>query len=309
MRFTPLATIAALAFTGLTTGGLMAEPTTTTQIIAHRGASHYAPENTLSAFRLAHEMDAEYFELDCTLSSDGEIIVMHDDTLNRTTNLKGKVLDTPAQTILNGEAGTWFDTKFQGEPIPTLDQTLNFAKNTIGVYIEVKDSDSDDELWDALLNVGHKQKGLLPEHADHVLKTIETDGTLNLTLTRKVIAAVRAHGMEKEVVIQSFSPIVCAVAMIEAPEIRTELLADSNNDKPQLWKDYLSWGDYLNTPGFNCSQHSVTAELVANLHKQGRTNAVWTVNSRKTMEKLIRLGTDRIITDRPDLARKVIAEK
>lgn len=288
----------------------MAEPTTTTEVIAHRGASHYAPENTLSSFRLAAEMGADFFELDCTLSSDGEIIVIHDDSLDRTTNIKGKVIKTPALTILNAEAGAWFDRKFQGEPIPTLDQTLNFAKGTIGVYIEIKDSDpKDGALLSTLLKFGHAQKGLLPQHADHVLKAIEANGTVNLELTRKVIAAVREHKMEKEVVIQSFSPIVCAVAMIEAPEIRTEILAGASNDNPQIWKDFLAWGDYLNTPGFNCSKHSVSADLVAKLHKQGRTNAVWTVNDRKTMEKLIAYGVDRIITDRPDLCREVIAGK
>ena len=84
----------------------------------------------------------------------------------------------------------------------------------------------------------------------------------------------------------------------------TQLLFIGHN-----WKDYLDWGDFLNTPGFNCSIHSVSAELVEKLHKQGRTNAVWTVNDRKDMEKLIRFGTDRIITDRPDLCREVIEGK
>ena len=281
-----------------------------TEVIAHRGASHYAPENTLSSFRLADKMGAEFFELDCTLSSDGEIIVIHDNTLDRTTPLKGLVIETPALEILNTEAGAWFDKKFTGEPVPTLDQTLNYAKDTIGVYIEIKDSDPvDQKLLNTLLEYGHAQKGLLPKHADYVLKAIEADGTVNLELTRKVIEAVRERNMEKEVVIQSFSPTVCAVAMIEAPEIRTELLAGASSDDPQVWKDYLAWGDYLNTPGFNCSKHSVTAELVANLHKQGRTNAVWTVNDRETMEKLIEYGTDRIITDRPDLCREVIEGK
>lgn len=309
MRFLTTASACVLALSLLMTGESMAE-SSKTEVIAHRGASYYAPENTLSAFRLADEMDAEFFELDCTLSSDGEVIVIHDNTLDRTTPLKGKVIETPALTILNTEAGAWFDKKFRGEPVPTLDQTLNYAKDTIGVYIEIKDSDEKDgALLATLLKYGHEKKGLLPDHKDFVLKTIEANGTANLELTRKVIEAVRERDMEDEVVIQSFSPVVCAVAMIEAPEIRTELLAGASSDNPQIWKDYLAWGDYLNTPGFNCSKHSVTAELVAKLHKQGRTNAVWTVNDRKTMEKLIRFGTDRIITDRPDLCREVIEGK
>ena len=308
MRFTTsILAACSLALTVFTTGELMAEPTSSTQVIAHRGASAYAPENTLSAFRLSHEMKADFFELDCTLSSDGEVIIMHDDSLDRTTNLKGKVIQTPALTILNGEAGEWFDKKFRGEPIPTLDQTLNFAKGTIGVYIEIKDSGGNEEaLLNSLLNFGHEQKGLLPKHSAYVLKAIDDTGSANMELTRKVIQAVRERNMEDEVVIQSFSPIVCAVAMIEAPEIRTEILAGASDKDPQVWENFLAWGDYLQTPGFNCSTSSVTAELVAKLHKEGRTNAVWTVNDRETMEKLIAYGTDRIITNRPDLCREVI---
>lgn len=280
---------------------------TKVRVIAHRGASAYAPENTLAAFRIAAEMKADFFELDCTLSSDGEVIVIHDDTLERTTGLNGKVIQTTAAEISTTEAGEWFDPKFKGEPVPTLAQTLDFAKDTIGVYIEIKDSDPNDaELLKTLMALGREKGGLLPTHRDAILAEIEKDGTPNLELTRKVIQLVRDRGMKDEIVIQSFSPIVCAVALIEAPEMRTELLASGSDENPQQWPDFLAWAEMLNVHGFNCNKNMVTRDLVDDFHERGATLAVWTVNSEEDMRKLAGMGVDLLITDKPDVCLEVL---
>lgn len=277
------------------------------QVIAHRGASAYAPENTLSAFRLASEMGAHYFELDCTLSSDGQVIVIHDDTLDRTTNMKGSVMGTSSSAIQNAEAGTWFNPKFQGEPVPTLANALNFAKGTIGVYIEVKDSDPNDaELLDSLMALGKASGGILPAKRDEALALIKESGTPNLELTRKVIAQVRERGMEKEIVIQSFSAVVCAVALIEAPDLRTELLASGSDSNPQQWPDFLAWAEFLGAHGFNCNREMATEELVESFHARGVTVAVWTVNSTRDMQRLADIGVDFLITDRPDVCLETL---
>lgn len=277
------------------------------KVIAHRGASAYAPENTLAAFRLAHEMKADYFELDCTLSRDGEVIVIHDDTLDRTTPLRGAVMATNSSLMTKADAGTWFDPEFEDETVPTLGETLDFAKGTIGVYVEIKDSDpNDDILLKTLLELGASQGELLPELAEDVIEAIEGTESPNLELTRKVIAEIRERNMEDEIVIQSFSPVVCAIALVEAPEMRTELLAASSRDNPDIWPMFQQWAKLLKAHGFNCNKDLVTPELVEEFHDLGMTMAIWTVNGEDDMKRLAELGVDAIITDRPDVCREVL---
>src|SRR5690606_14260042 len=121
----------------------------------------------------------------------------------------------------------WKDPKFTSEPVPTLGEALDLAKGRIGVYIEIKDSDDDAALKAAIRGT----LGATPLDAQReaaLVELIEKSGTRNLALTRKVIAAVRDRAMEHDVVIQSFSPICVAVSLAEAPEIRTELLAEDD---------------------------------------------------------------------------------
>ena len=97
-------------------------------VIAHRGASADAPENTLAAFAAARDRGARWIETDVKLSSDGVPIIMHDDTLERTTNGSGPVADHSWHELQRLDAGGWFGPAFQGEAIPTLAQTLAFAR-------------------------------------------------------------------------------------------------------------------------------------------------------------------------------------
>ena len=107
--------------------------------IAHRGASGRAPENTLAAFKSAIELGVDAVELDLHGTADGEIVVIHDATLDRTTDLHGYINETPLETIQSADAGGWFDTEFAGEPVPTLTEALAcIGKETIAV-LEIKD--------------------------------------------------------------------------------------------------------------------------------------------------------------------------
>ena len=107
--------------------------------IAHRGASGNAPENTLAAFKKALEIGVDAVELDLHGTADGEIVVIHDATLDRTTDLQGHINETPLETIRDADAGEWFDTEFSGEPVPTLAEALAcIGKETIAV-LEIKD--------------------------------------------------------------------------------------------------------------------------------------------------------------------------
>ncbi|MEX2016499.1 MAG: glycerophosphodiester phosphodiesterase family protein [Candidatus Hydrogenedentales bacterium] len=274
-------------------------------VIAHRGASAYAPENTLAAFEKAVAMRAHWFELDCTLSQDGHVIVIHDDDLERTAGLPATVADLTLAQIRHAEAGSWFNESFRGERIPTLGESLDLARGRIGVYVEVKNADDDTELLAQLRKLAAGRDALLPELAQEVMARIAASGTRNLDLARAVIEQIRDHRMVSGVVVQSFSPIVCAVARIEAPEIRTELLASYDAERPQVWADYLQWAQLLNVAGFNAEAEAVDAALVGRMHREGRTVAVWTVNDAEGMRRFQSMGVDAIITDRPDVCLEV----
>src|SRR5262245_31720314 len=103
--------------------------------IAHRGASSYAPENTFAAFDLAIEMGARHLELDVHFSSDGHLVVIHDDTVDRTTDGSGPVTSRSLAALTALDAGAWFDPRFKGERIPTLGAVL---ERYWGVHLHVE---------------------------------------------------------------------------------------------------------------------------------------------------------------------------
>lgn len=110
-------------------------------VIAHRGASGYAPENTLAAFRRAVAQGASFIETDLHLTRDAHFVAIHDETVDRTTNGKGAVQNMTLGEIRRLDAGSWFASEFMSERIPTLDDVLEFArKNDVVFYLELKPS-------------------------------------------------------------------------------------------------------------------------------------------------------------------------
>jgi len=106
--------------------------------IAHRGASGRAPENTHAAFAAALDLGAEAIELDCQLSVDGELVVIHDETLDRTTDGRGPVGDHSAAELARLDAGSWFGSEFRGERIPRLPDVLAQLRDHVTLNIEIK---------------------------------------------------------------------------------------------------------------------------------------------------------------------------
>jgi len=108
-------------------------------IIAHRGASGNAPENTLAAFRKAVALGATFIETDLQLSRDARFVAIHDATVNRTTNGQGAVHDMSLTDLRKLDAGSWFGSEFAGERIPTLEEIFEFSKkNDVVFYLEIK---------------------------------------------------------------------------------------------------------------------------------------------------------------------------
>ncbi len=108
-------------------------------VIAHRGASGHAPENTLAAFKRALGLGATFIETDLQLTRDSRFVAIHDPTVNRTTNGQGKVHDMTLAELRRLDAGSWFGSAFAGERVPTLDEILEFSKKNDAVfYLELK---------------------------------------------------------------------------------------------------------------------------------------------------------------------------
>ncbi|MEX2478338.1 MAG: glycerophosphodiester phosphodiesterase [Gracilimonas sp.] len=240
-------------------------------IIAHRGASAYHPENTMSAFRAAYEMGAEMIELDVTLSKDGVPVVIHDETIDRTTNGKGLVSDFTLDELKNLDAGTWFSEKHAGEPIPTLEEVLEFARGKIALNIEIKPEAVTDEV-----------RGGIEEKAWDLVKKYE---------------------MEDYVLFSSFN----YQAITHLKEINVDIKAALLYEKGQSAKRSPAQlvGEY-NADAFNCSYRQFSKKWAEEALEKSFPVFVYTVNSERGMKKMIKRGVRGIFSDKPDLLKEIV---
>ncbi len=279
------------------------------EVVAHRGASAYAPENTLASFDLAADLHADWFELDCMLSKDGEVVIYHDDKVARITGAPGHVWDYTLAELKQLDAGAWKDAKFKGERIPTFAEALDLAKaKGVGIYVEIKMIADDSRLMNDILTMTEGQESLTPAMRRKMMAMIKASGSKNLELTRKVVALIQKHRMGGQVVVQSFSPIICAIVLDEAPRLRMEMLALKDKDQPQRWPMYLRWAELLHVRGFNTNLECFDEALLAKFHARGMTMAMWTIDDEADMRRLAQAGIDRIITNKPDVCLKVLGD-
>jgi glycerophosphoryl diester phosphodiesterase len=126
-------------------------------VTAHRGASGLAPENTIAAFQKAMEYKADFSELDVTMTKDGELILLHDDTLQQTTNDSGNVWDFTLSELKKLDAGSWFGADFVGEHLPTLAEVIDLVNGKMKLNIEIKISGREPGIADKVVEtVRHK---------------------------------------------------------------------------------------------------------------------------------------------------------
>ncbi|MEH7389850.1 glycerophosphodiester phosphodiesterase [Bacillus sp. JJ1474] len=133
--------------------------------IAHRGASYYAPENTIASFQKAVDLGFDYIELDVRLSKDEQLVVIHDEDVKRTTNGAGYIGDFTVKELKMLDAGSWFSKDFTDERIPLLEEILYIFGKKIGILIDVKSPDKQPGMIDILSNIlnDHINNGLDPE--------------------------------------------------------------------------------------------------------------------------------------------------
>ena len=240
-------------------------------VVAHRGASGYAPENTMAAFRRAVEMGARFIETDLHLTRDARVVAIHDSTLDRTTNGHGLVDLLPLKEVRALDAGAWFGShaaeSFAGERVPTLDEILRFARERdIIFYLEIKS----DGTWGV-------------EHA--------------------VVAALRDTGEAARVIILSFDPAtLLSVNRLDQTMMTGYLCELPSND---LVERSVRAGARQIAPRGDL----VTPDLVKKAHEAGLQVVTWTINEPEQMRRLIAAGVDGIMSDYPDRLVNVLHEK
>lgn len=237
-------------------------------IFAHRGASLYAPENTLAAFKLAVEQGADAIELDAKLTADGEVVVIHDQTVDRTTEGTGKVNQHKIQELKRLDAGSHFDAGFKGEQIPTLSEVFETVGRSILINIE-------------LTNYGSPFD----------------------ELPKKVAQLVVLHGMQDSVLFSSFNPLALRRIHSLLPETSIGLLALPGGLGALMRSRFNS---IVPHHALHPEKRDVTPQLLERLHQNGKRVYVYTVNKAETMHHLFTIGVDGIITDDPILAQKIL---
>jgi glycerophosphoryl diester phosphodiesterase len=268
-------------------------------VIAHRGASGLAPENTLTAFRLAIALGADGFELDVQLSADGQPVVIHDTRLNRTTERTGAVAALTAEELAACDAGAWFarrlarrpriramaksvanltqdnDRRFVGESVPALADVLALAAaaRIKRVYVELKGSRRHD----------------------------------NQPLLAAVLALVSQHKMERAVTLLSFDHEIVRRARAIAPRLRSAATFAIPGHGHLTARAIINAVERAEANEAALHYGLATRRTVAALHERGISVVVWTANSKLVMRRMLAVGVDAIMTNYPNRLADLLA--
>ena len=231
--------------------------------VAHRGAGKLAPENTLAAFKLGASHGYTMFECDVKLSADGVPFLLHDDTLERTTNGIGIAGSMTWQDLQQLDAGSWHSTSYAGEPIPSLDTVAAYCiSNSFDLNIEIK-------------------------------PTLGTD-----QLTGQVVAQHAARIWQNESrkpLLTSFKPDALQAAVDAAPNLPRGLLLH------ELWPGWLETALMLGCQAVICHHRLWDTSSVTQAKSAGFKLLSYTVNDDADVQRLLTLGCDGIITDQVDV--------
>lgn len=230
------------------------------RIIGHRGNASLAPENTLASIRMAHKVGTQWIEIDVVLLGDGNLAIHHDQSLQRCTNGKGRLLQSRLEDIRKLDAGSWFSSNFSGESIPTLEEALALIQTLeLGLNLEIK---------------MHR----------HTVKA----------LVNPVLTTLRQHWKERDrLILSSFNHEVLRQCNKQAPEYRLGHLFET------LPRNWLSQAKSINAATIHVNGKRLKPAHVQDVKSEGYELYCYTVNDKKTAEKLWSWGVDGVFTDRP----------
>ena len=236
------------------------------RVIAHRGFSGLYPENTLLAFRKALELGVDMIELDILLSRDDELVVIHDDTLDRTTSGEGPVRDNSLSELVQLDAGSWFASEFRAERLPTLAQVFDLVEDRVLLNVEIKGE-----------AVTDRARGGIAE---------------------RTIRLIRERQFDDRAIISSFDPRALHHAREIDPKIARATLYNRELHRGKNPTEIL---EDTSSRSFNLSRNQVNEDIVRECHREGRPVLVYTVNGVAEMQRMIAMGVDGLFTNRPDL--------
>jgi len=232
-------------------------------VIAHRGASGRAPENTLVALRLAVESGARMIELDVQFTSDRKQIVFHDHVLGRTTNGHGHVKNTTFDSIRSLDAGTWFDPAFSGERVPSLEEALALLRDHVYLNIELK------PITD--------QHTALEDIAD-------------------LVATIKRFDYQQYMVFSSFDHNALRMVKNVDPTLHTVALNVPHDARPPSEIVFACDAD-----GFGCSIVELTRGRMEDANAHLIPVGVYTVNTIEDLRKVLTLGARAVVSNYPDV--------
>ena len=244
-------------------------------IISHRGANIYAPQNTLPAFRRGLALGADGFETDVHSTKDGVLVLCHNYSIDKTSNGKGLIAQMTLEALRSYDFGSYFSQKFEGTKIPTLDEFLELvAESSLQV-----------------LNIELKSP-----------KENETN------IVFETINAVKEHGLFDRLLISSFDPALLAEAKRVDPKTRTGFLYSPNSKVTFkiIHRNMLTVAKEIGADALHPFSLYVNKALVDAAHDAGMEINVWTVNSPKSVLRMAALGVEGLITDYPDVVRGVL---
>lgn len=230
-------------------------------VVAHRGASEVAPENTLAAYREALARGALAAETDVHLSADGHVVVIHDATLRRTTGAEGAVAETEWEAIRALDAGSWFGDAFAGEPVPELGELLDLVRGRMVLCVEIK------------------------------------AGTGIVEAVRR---HVDARGMRPEVIVFSFDARAVREAKATMPDVPAVFLARPAGEPPTYGTAAVDAARATGADAVGFAHRFLGAEAVDAAHAAGLPVFTWTVNAAEDLDRVRALGVDVVISDAPD---------
>lgn len=252
-------------------------------IIAHRGASALAPENTLPAFAAAIAQGADGIELDVQMTRDEHVVVIHDETVGRTTDGRGRVSDLTLDALRRLDAGSWFNrayprrarTEYAGLKVPTLDEVLTMVRPTpLILCIELK------------------------PQGERVAQMIGA-----------TLAAVRKAEMDDRVVYASFDHELMKQLKRQAPHAHTALLYDPRKMGAR-WsaREIIRPAEEASARWVSLHYTQALPRVITAVRRAGLGMAVWTVNSKALGRLLTALGVDALITNRLDKVKEAVSE-
>jgi glycerophosphoryl diester phosphodiesterase len=237
-------------------------------VIGHRGAAARAPENTLAGFRAARALGCTWVEFDVRLTSDGAVVVCHDDQLKRTTDGRGQISKLPLAAIRQWDAGSWFGKSFVGEMIPTLDETLDLCRELeLGANVEIK----------------------------------AEPGRARATAAAIAVCLDRQAERSPFILVSSFLPDAIFEMAERAPSVPRGMLFR------RISHDWAAIVEQLGCATVNADHHSLSESLTAQIVDAGYPLLAYTVNDAARARQLFDWGVASVFSDTPNIILEAAA--